>query len=64
MVVRNLVLATALAGALLPRSPRPLGAVDALTIGGGAAILALLYVAIDQLLGQIMPRAAALRRPA
>lgn len=64
MVGRNLVLAAVLGGALLPSSGRALEAVDALTIGGSVAILALLYVAIDQLLGEVRPRAAALRRPA
>ena len=64
MVARNLVLATLLGGAVLPWSARALGAVDALTIGGGVALLALLYVAIDQLLGQVLPRAAALKGPA
>ena len=64
MVGRNLLLAATLGGALLPWSGRPLEAVDALTIGGGVAILALLYLAIDQLLGEVRPRAAALKGPA
>ena len=64
MVARNLILAATLGGAVLPWSARGLESVDALTIGGGVAILALLYLAIDQLLGEVRPRAAALRRPA
>ncbi len=64
MVGRNVLLASVLALALVPVAPRELGAIDALTIGGGVAILALLYLATDQLLGQVAPRAAALRRPA
>ncbi len=61
MVVRNVVLAVAVGAAAAPYADRPLGLVDALTVGGGLAILALLYLAIDRLLGQVMPRGAALR---
>jgi len=42
-------------------SQRALGAIDALTVGGGVVIAALLYGAVDQLLGQVAPRAALLR---
>lgn len=63
MVVRNLVVAAALAASAAPWSARTLGAVDALTIAGGVAIAALLYLALDELLGQVMPRAARLRSP-
>ena len=64
MVVRNVALAGTLAAALVPWSARPLGAVDALTVGGGVVIAVLLYAAIDRLLGQLVPRAAALKGPA
>jgi hypothetical protein len=40
---------------------RPLGWTDAITVGGGLTVLALLYVALDRLLGQVMPRTAVLR---
>jgi len=61
MVARNLLLAALLAASALSWSERPLGAVDALTVVGGLAIAALLYGAIDQLLGQVVPRIALLR---
>ena len=61
MVVRNVVLAAALGVAAVPWSVRPLGPIDALTIGGGLATLAVLYHAVDRLLGQVMPRGATLR---
>ena len=64
MVWRNLLLAATLSAALLPWSPRGAEVVDVLTIAGGIAIVALLYLAIDQMLGEVGPRAAALRRPA
>jgi Methylamine utilisation protein MauE len=63
MVVRNLVLAAALATTAAPWTARALGAVDALTIAGGVAIAALIYLALDELLGQVLPRAARLRSP-
>ena len=61
MVGRNVLLAAALALAALPWSPRPLVLVDAVTLIGGISIAALLYLAADRLLGQVMPRAAALK---
>ena len=61
MVWRNATLAVALAGAGLPWSARAIGWTDALTIGGGVVVLVLLYLALDRLLGQVMPRTAALR---
>jgi hypothetical protein len=61
MVVRNLVLALALAGLLLPWGARLLDAADALTIGAGTAVAALLYMSLDTLLGRIAPRGARLR---
>lgn len=61
MVVRNLLLAAALAMLLLPHSPRPLAAADILTVGAGTAVAALLYMSLDQLLGRIAPRGALLR---
>jgi len=61
MVWRNAVLALALAAATLPWSARPLGWTDAATVGGGLAVLVLVYAALDRLLGQVMPRTAVLR---
>lgn len=61
MVIRNLLLAVALAAAMLPWSVRPLEAVDALTVTAGLAVAVCLYLALDRLLGVIAPRAAALR---
>jgi methylamine utilization protein MauE len=61
MVVRNLLLAGLLAVTLLPWVPRALGAADALTIGAGTAVAALLYMSLDELLGRVAPRVAAWR---
>jgi hypothetical protein len=61
MIWRNVALAAALAAIALPWSVRPLGWTDAITVGGGLTVLALLYVALDRLLGQVMPRSAVLR---
>ena len=61
MVWRNALLAALLALGGLPWAARPLGATDAFTVGGGLLVFALLYAALDRLLGQIMPRSAALR---
>lgn len=61
MVWRNVVLGAALAAAGLPWSTRVLTWTDAITVGGGLAVLVLLYTALDRLLGQVMPRTAALR---
>ncbi len=52
MVWRNLALAAMLAALLLPWSPRALAAADALTIGAGTAVAALLYMSLDALLGR------------
>jgi hypothetical protein len=64
MVWRNLVLAALLAITLLPWATRPMGAADALTIGAGTAVAALLYISLDSLLGRLMPRTAAWRTSA
>jgi hypothetical protein len=61
MVWRNLLLAALLAALLAPWSARPLDGSDALTIGAGTVITALLYMSLDRLLGSIAPRAARLR---
>ncbi len=61
MIWRNVALAALLAAAALPWSARPLGWTDALTVGGGLTVVALLYVALDRLLGQVLPRTAVLR---
>jgi len=55
MVWRNFVLAALLAGLLLPWAQRPLGAADALTIGAGTAVAALLYMCVDLLFGRPTP---------
>ena len=61
MVWRNLSLAACLGVAAMPWVPRTLVATDALTIAGGLAVAALLYMTLDRLLGQVKPRSAALR---
>ena len=58
---RRSVLAAALASVALPWSSRELVWTDLLTVAGGVAVLALLYTALDRLLGLVMPRTAALR---
>jgi len=60
-VWRNLLLAVLLTALLLPPAPRPLTGADALTIGAGTAVAALLYMSLDALLGRAAPRAARLR---
>jgi hypothetical protein len=61
MVWRNVLLAGLLAVTLLPRGARAMSAADALTIGGGTAAAALLYMSLDSLLGRVAPRSAAWR---
>jgi hypothetical protein len=63
MVVRNVLLAFLLMCATAQWTVRPLTIPDWLTVGGGLTIVVLLYLATDRLLGQIVPRGAALRRP-
>lgn len=60
MVWRNLALAAFLGFAALPWAVRPFTAVDFLTVGGGLAAAVILYGAVDRLLGDVVPRAAAL----
>lgn len=50
MIWRNLAIAVALAGALLPWSERPLVLTDAVTVGFGTACCALAYLCLDRLL--------------
>ena len=57
MVWRNLALALIAAIAALPWVSRPLNGFDMLTVFGGLAAIAALYVAVDQLLGEISPKA-------
>ena len=57
MVWRNLAVALIAAIAALPWASRPLTGFDMLTIFGGLAAIAALYVAVDQLLGEISPKA-------
>jgi len=61
MVWRNLFIALALGITVLPWNARPLGAADLLTVMGGLAVGAVLYAAIDQLLGEVAPQARRLR---
>ena len=61
MVWRNLALALLLCGAVLPWGHRPMLATDALTITAALASAALLYVSLDRLLGQVLPRAQQLQ---
>jgi hypothetical protein len=55
MVWRNAVLAALLAALLLPWTQRPLGVADALTIGAGTAVAALLYMCVEVLFGGATP---------
>lgn len=55
MVWRNVVLAALLAALLLPWTQRPLGVADALTIGAGTAVAALLYMCVEVLFGRPTP---------
>jgi hypothetical protein len=61
MAWRNLLLAGLLGTMLLPWIVRPMAAADAVTIGAGTAVAALLYMSLDRLLAQITPRTAPLR---
>jgi hypothetical protein len=61
MLWRNLLLAGLLGALLLPWINRPMAAADAITIGAGIAVAALLYMSLDRLLAQITPRTALLR---
>jgi len=58
MVWRNLTLAALLGLLELPWSVRPMDSADALTIGAGTAVAALLYMSFDTLLGRLAARAA------
>jgi hypothetical protein len=62
MVWRNLLLAALLLATATPWNVRPLGPIDALTILAGLVAAVVVYAAVDRLLGQVMPRTAALRR--
>jgi hypothetical protein len=61
MVLRNLLLALLLVATLIPWRTRALLATDALTVGAGIAVAALLYASLDRLLGALASRTAALR---
>jgi hypothetical protein len=63
MVWRNLCLAALLGALHLPWGARPMQPADALTIGAGTAVAALLYMSVDRLLGRVAPRTAVLRGP-
>ncbi len=61
MVWRNLALAALLAALLLPGGARHWESADTLTVAAGTAVVALLYMSLDRLLGRVAPRAALLR---
>ena len=61
MVWRNLLLAGAVGIAATPWSARFLGLTDALTVVGGLIAGVLLYATADRLLGDVAPRARALK---
>jgi hypothetical protein len=63
MVGRNLTLALLLAATLVPWGTRAMLPTDALTVAGGTAVAALLYMSLDRLLGRLVPRTAQLRGP-
>lgn len=56
MVWRNAVLVLALGIAALPWTPRAWSGADFVTLAGGIAALCTLYVAIDRLLGDVVPK--------
>jgi hypothetical protein len=60
MVWRNIIVALVLVGALAPWGARPLGFTDAVTVVCGLLTVALIYLCIDQLMGNVQ-RAAHLR---
>jgi Methylamine utilisation protein MauE len=62
MVWRNLILAAAALAAALPSAARPLAGADLVTVIGGVAASVAFYMALDRLLGEIVPRAALLTR--
>ena len=61
MIWRNLALAALLVLSSMPWSPRALQPVDALTLAGGLAAAAFLYLALDALAGEIAPKGAAMK---
>ncbi len=60
MVWRNLVLAFALGVAAMPWIARPLTGLDVLTVTGALSAAAMLYAAVDRLLGGVAPKTMAL----
>jgi hypothetical protein len=62
MIWRNLFLVLALAIAAIPWAARPFDGFDLLTVVGGLTALVALYVAVDQLLGDVAPKALAFSR--
>ena len=62
MVWRNALLLLALGIATLPWSPRALGGADLLTVTGGLAASLMLYLAVDRLEGEVVPKATTLIR--
>ena len=61
MVWRNIALGVLLGALLLPQTSRALDATDALTIGAGTVVAALLYMSVDVLSGRAALPAARLR---
>lgn len=62
MVWRNILLTLALGIAALPWVSRPLSGSDLLTIMGGWIAIAVLYAAVDRLLGDVAPKTMAFSR--
>ncbi|HEX4240454.1 MAG TPA: MauE/DoxX family redox-associated membrane protein [Steroidobacteraceae bacterium] len=58
MVWRNVLIAMAAAAGLVPWSVRPLGVTDAITVAFGVMTVALVYLCVDQLLGNAARSAA------
>jgi Methylamine utilisation protein MauE len=58
MVGRNVLLALVLAALGLPWNARVLEPTDLLTVGAGMALVTLLYMSADRLLGRIAPKVA------
>jgi uncharacterized membrane protein len=63
MLGRNVLLAGALAAVWLPWSARALEPPDLLTVGAGVALVTLLYMSADRLLGRIAPKVARWEAP-
>jgi hypothetical protein len=63
MVVRNLALALLLCVLVVPAGTRPIEWVDAVSVVLGFGVIVMLYLALDQLHGRILPARKALEEP-